>query len=605
MASQDSESREPSAGPDRPAANEPRRRPGFVGERAWTWLAWAVFVLLTLVLFRGLLGHDPTRFVPANVVAEARDSRGEADWDSLAETDLRFVVWLVTRNAWTLSHRPARLFDAEQCYPAQNSLAFGESGIALGLLATPLRLVLRDPIATFNATLVAMTLIAALAMFLLVREWTGVPAAAIVAAILYAFHFLKTGDIVHILIWDTSWTVFALLFALRLFAHGRWSDAILLALAIALQVAGSIYTLLAALVIGLPFAIWLIVRYGMSHVQPAQLGLVAGSLVLSGLLFLGPYFQLSADDGLGAAPYKVFLSLAYVLPGGVGFSGWCVLLLCVAALAFGRPVVRARIGADPRWVLLGSAIAIFCIAVVGEGGPGQPTVGVVRGDAPPEGFPNLYFALSRFVPALEVVRGPGAMYSGVHLLLCVLAGLGAAVVLRYVPRRYFVPTAVGLALLASVDTFRPRLLGLEPRIDYSLVDVSPDPEALALFAALDDAGNDGPLLEYPVNSLNLYKASTGLLLTSYHHRPTSYCYNSHRPQALAVVESLATALPEPTALTQLRELGFGTVVVHHRAGELLGDAHRRAFERFAAGEGQNLLTKIAGNAAYTAYGIAP
>ena len=74
-----------------------------------------------------------------------------------------------------------RIFDAEQCFPASRSLALGDPAITLGLLGIPVWVLSGDPILTLNVVTLAVNLLAALAMFWLVRDWTGVPAAGIAA----------------------------------------------------------------------------------------------------------------------------------------------------------------------------------------------------------------------------------------------------------------------------------------------------------------------------------------------------------------------------------------------------------------------------------------
>lgn len=57
-------------------------------------------------------------------------------------------------------------------------------------------------------------------MLTLVSRWTRSRAAGLVAALLFAFHPIRLGNITHPTVWDLSFTVFALYFAERLFAEG-------------------------------------------------------------------------------------------------------------------------------------------------------------------------------------------------------------------------------------------------------------------------------------------------------------------------------------------------------------------------------------------------
>ena len=97
--------------------------------------------------------------------------------DVLTVADHRFTVWAISRNAYTLATLHTKLFDAEQCYPVPNSLAFGHPFITLGMLGVPAYLATGDPIITYNFAFFALVLLSAMAMYFLVAEWTGVPAA--------------------------------------------------------------------------------------------------------------------------------------------------------------------------------------------------------------------------------------------------------------------------------------------------------------------------------------------------------------------------------------------------------------------------------------------
>ena len=67
--------------------------------------------------------------------------------------DAGYVTWVVGRNARVLSAQPWRLFDAEPCAPVERALSLGEPAITLGAVGILPWLLTRDPIHTFNLTL--------------------------------------------------------------------------------------------------------------------------------------------------------------------------------------------------------------------------------------------------------------------------------------------------------------------------------------------------------------------------------------------------------------------------------------------------------------------
>jgi hypothetical protein len=336
---------------DRPVSGESATSPGSTTRPAsWRWivLAMLVFVAADGVLYRVFLGRDLSEgtVLPPLAIYEEM-ARGELEpqplerWHGLAMNDLRFVVWLVGRNARTLLTRPTAIFDAEQCYPARNSLALGEPGIAQGVVATAGYLATRDPIATYDLLLFALPLISALAMFLLVRDWSGSPAAGIVAGLLYGFHRIKTWEVVHPYVWDTAWTVLALWLTARLFEKPRWRDALALGACVSLQIAGSFYALLSAIALSVPFLGWLVWRHGLRRAVLLRLGLSAALALLAAWWVMGPYLELRSSGVLEPRTEQHFLLIDWVLPGGFLFPGWSLGALALLGLAL-------RGGLDPR-----------------------------------------------------------------------------------------------------------------------------------------------------------------------------------------------------------------------------------------------------------------
>ena len=556
-------------------ALEPAARPTGSGRR-WTWVALLVFSCATVSLLHGCWGQSPAEVAPVGI--PERLGRSEDDYTHrILKFDHRFTVWLVARNAYTLLNRPGAFFDAEPCHPAENALAFGEPGLALGLLGTPAWLLTGDPVTTYNAVVLAFLLIAPFAMFLLVRDWTGSPAAGIVAGLLYGFHEIRALDVMHLYIYDSAWTVLALLFAKRWLEHARWRDALGLAGSVALQLGGSLYPLIAAMAIALPVSVWLAARYGLRRLRPAQVTVVLGTILLTAAFVFTPYLELHGSGALPARDLRAFLMWPELLPGAARFPGWVLLLLAAAGLAAGR-LPR---GGDPRWALLAAALLTFSLAA----------------------SPRFYLAIAAVVPGAEVIRAVTLVYAGTHLTLCILAGLGAAALLRITPRRYAVWAAVALIACAYLDTLRPRTLGLTPRFRYAMLRLRPDEAALAFYRMLETQGNDGPILEVPLAPDNYGPATDVILLSAYHHRRVSACYNSFWPDEAARVTELSSRLPRPLALQALRQLGFTTMVVHHGKPDSYAELHRQAIENFANATGDRFLRRLHADEALTAYAI--
>jgi hypothetical protein len=189
------------------------------------------------------------------------------------------------------------------------------------------------------------------------------------------------------------------------------------------------------------------------------------------------------------------------------------------------------------------------------------------------------------------------------MLACVLAGLGAAWLIGRVPRSAAPYLIAGLVVLAWIGTLRPAALGLEPRIRYGAIRMAPERDALDFHRALKEQGDAGPLIELPVVPKNLVRGSRELLLSAYHHRKTSACYNVSRIPDALFTES--RKLPRPAALERVRAMGFTTVVLHHEGDDDRKRALREAFEGAARPEGGGQLVPLHATESLSAYRIGP
>lgn len=569
--------------------------------RLWTAAALVVFVVTGLYQFRALVGEDLSEVVLAQIRTDRSYEPGVYPAGPLQETDHRFVIWQVARNAYTLLERPIGIFDAEPCFPVENSLALGESSIGLGVVAVPAYLVSRDPVATYNLVFLGMTLLAAFAAYLLVREFTGVPAAGIVAGALFAFSTYKTMDPVHYWARDPTWGLFCLLYSRRLFAgSARWRDAFGLGAATSLQIAGSFYPLLATVVIAVPYSIWLLLAYGFRRVRLPQLALVFAMVGITSVVVLGPYLSLQGSGGLEERTFQYFMPLFYLLPGNGFFSGWLLYGLVVAGLLLGRKRGLA-IAEDPRWALLLGGLMVWNLAAGGN--QGDIVLAIKNGEPVPDQWPNLYTLLAQVIPGLDVVRAPAAMWGGTLAMLCVLAGVGAAAILRSLPPRGAWLGQFLLIALAAGEAVAPAAFANPTGYGFTTYRMRPDAKALAFYEKLAELGNEGPILEMPVHHRNLWKTSSTVMLSAYHRRRISACFNSNIPPEVEAVKELGFRLPERAAIEELRELGFTTIVLNHEPRDRRAGARRKRFKEFEETPEGDIVRRLEWTRSRTAYAI--
>jgi hypothetical protein len=196
--------------------------------------------------------------------------------------------------------------------------------------------------------------------------------------------------------------------------------------------------------------------------------------------------------------------------------------------------------------------------------------------------------------------------SGVHLVFSLLAGLGAAGLMRvagsHLPPRLSQAPAAALVLVTAAVVLLPDRLGLGPAAALESVRLRPPEQTLAFYEELEHRGDTGPMLELPIDldSTEYLMNGAGMqtLLTAYHHRRTSGCYNAKRPPELATVEALAARLPDPKAWAALRAMGFRTIVVHQPPGGPL-------VARLAGAAAELGLRRIYATDSMTAFAVAP
>jgi len=594
-----------------------------------------VFTAGALTLFHSMLGRDLGHHVPVNIERVAEVASEGHPLGALEATDHRFVVWLVSRNARTLLTNPLGLFQAEQCHPAADALALGEPAITLGVLGMPMQWLAGDPVATYNSVLLLVTLVSFVAMYLLVVEWTGVRTAGLVAALLYAFHELKISDSIHFFAWDNSWTVLALYFATRLFARGQWRDALGLSFAIAMQIGESFYPLLSACFVALPILIWLAVHHGFDRFRPTRWFFVVG--VMAGVAYgvLSPFLAASDSGVIEARGYQAFLGYGMLRPSEFAFPGWSVVLLALCSFALPRRFVVPAGRGDPRWALLALALILLCVSTGGN--MVARIEAYQRGEPEPWALPNLYAALAAVVPGLKIIRGPGSIYQNAQMAYAVLAGFGAAALIRIAGSRrgpvvanagtnrvtagveagvasvVVTVVAAGLIFFAYAETLRPRFLGLEPRIDFVAHEIRPPQEEIDFFADLEERGAAGPILELPFNPKNIVQSSNAILIAAYHERRTAQCFNSFLPPEVVPVKALSHELPTLDGLKKLSDLGFTTILLRFDLDASASDSDPASdstpapapvrFEAFARGAGRDILHEVARGRGKVAYDI--
>nr|MBA3295452.1 hypothetical protein [Acidobacteriota bacterium] len=353
--------------------------------------------------------------------------------------------WIVAWIQHQFPRRPFDLFQGNIFYPARDTLAFSEPLMVPALLGAPVRLAGGSPVFVYNVLLLLGMTLTMLAMYALVREWTGDDGAALVAGAAFAFNTHTLMRLAHLQAMHAYGLPLALLAADRIITRGQLRDAVWLAFWVTVMAYTSGHFVIFAFFM---IAVALVVRVGewRGHARHTLLRFAVASVV-AGLaivpLYL-PYRRVAIEQHMvrsldNVAEYSALLRgyLAsatrvhqwlwarpmFAEPIDAFFPGITVLALAVCALVYVRRDSRARVS------MLG-AIAVF--GVLMSLGTRTP----------------LYGWIYEIFPPLSAIRAAARFGTLFLFSMAALAGVGLwQLRTRLRPRA---ATGVGMAALALV-----------------------------------------------------------------------------------------------------------------------------------------------------------
>ncbi len=549
------------------------------GTQVWRWAAAALVLLAAALLVVREVLPDPLRLLPwpARLAEHAVPGL-----DRLDHFDQQMVVATVARNARLLVEDPFSVRDEDgPCFPMPRAWTLGEHMLGFGLLAAPAWALGAEPILAFNTAFVAALWIAGLAMLALSIHFTGSLGAALVAALAFLLVPDRLADPSHPFVHGDLWAPLVLLFLHRSVVRARLRDALGLATVSVLTLGESLYPVLATLLLGGVYALFLLPRRRRGLATTFGLLALAGLPVAAAAGWLyGPYLETGATWPILSRRASILLDPATLQPGAEGFPGPIVLTLAFVALADrlrgrrtcggeGRPgddtgTCGAGTGAhgdaahtwgggdDPRlaW-FAGGLLCLWCA---------MRTL-VIPGTA--WALPSPLVALAHLVPGLAAVRGLANLRQGFDLALAALAGFGTLVLLEFfhgrARRLVAIGTALALLAFALSSTLGRPIWGRTLRL--RAWDARPPDDEIALWRALPE----GPVVDLPLPvhepRAQRLDVAEHLLLSAWARNPLAGCYNSFSSPLIEQVETLASELPSAPAAQALRALGFRSVAL--------------------------------------------
>jgi hypothetical protein len=465
-------------------------------------------------------------------------------WRSVADLgDPLFSIWRLDWVAYQLPRDPRHLFDANIFHPEPRTLAYSDAMLVPGFVAAPWIWMGADPVVVYNILMMASAALSGVTMFWLVRSLTGSSGASYVAGAVFALYPLRWAFYSHLELQVTVWMPLALLFLHRTIEYGRLRDGLAAGLMVALQALSSLYY-------GMFLSIYLcVVAVSLAltsqlRLRKALVPLVCGA-VLTGVLVAPvtlPYFKnrgtlgqrsLHAVAGHSAQPRDYLTanarSRAYrnLLPGHEGrldlFPGITPVVLAVPGLAL----------LSPGAIAYAAGLGLAADASVGVHGATYP-------------------ALYRWVLPFRGLRAPDRFAVLVELSLAVLAGFGAARILRAVRhdglRR---SSAAGLVAIVALES--------APALDLTAVWRYAPPVYASLPTHRDAVLVDLP---FPQRDGPFWVEYSYLYFATVHHRRIVNGGSGFYPPWYNALAQLMKDFPSDAAIKALRGHGVEYMVVH-------------------------------------------
>ncbi len=482
---------------------------------------------------------------------------------NLSRTDQEMVLATIAYNARAILEHPWSLGERGQCYPFPRSYTLGEHMFGSGLLATLPWALSHDPVFTYNALLTLIRWIAALALYALAFHFTRDAAASFVGAVLFSLARIRLENPVHPYVTGDLWIPFVLLFLHRSFVERRVRDVAGLVLFSALQLAESLYAVLACAIVAGTYGLALALRGRRLLAALPRLLPAAGAVAGVAFLLFAPYLETARTWGGLERQGTLLLYVQQFRFGGNAFPGGVLLGLAAIGLA-GRLWRRraCRHGEDPRVpIALATFFVLWC--------------SVWAMPLPPFGLFRSPLLLARdVVPGLDSVRALGSIRVGISVGAALLAAYGMhAIAGRARPAGRALMAALVVAA-ALAEQFVPALArsSFHVPLDLAPYQAAPPPEDRALIARC----RPGAVLDLPFRpKVRLVPNAHALLLAAYHGQPTAACYNSFPSPLEEDLLQLAQGIPELPALDAIAALGFRNLLLHR---EFLLPLARRGFE---------------------------
>jgi hypothetical protein len=477
--------------------------------------------------------------------------------------DGHWSIWCVAWVAHALATNPAGLYDANIFVPHRDTLAYSENNVVAGVLGLPAYLLTGNPYATHNLSMLLGIGLAFVGAYALARYLTRDTAAAIVAAIGFAFCPFLFARLAHIQLMMFFGLPIALLALHRAIDAPSAGRGLVLGLALTVQaLACGYYGIFAGLLaaLGLVFfgvtrGLWRVPSYwGCGAIAAATaIGLVAP--------FFLPYVRVQSELGFTRSVEE---AAVYSADAGawLASSAWAHRWILPLIGQWNEVLFPGLLTlAGGLW---GAAAAWRAASAPATASPAAPAQRVTRDLLAFYGISailafwisfgpaaGLYRLLFHVIPVFSLLRAPSRIGIVVVLALAMLFACGLAIVFaRLAPRRRLVVASALSALMAAELYAAPLAVREAP----------PVLSAYRHLASLRQA----PVLELPFfyERTDFPRHARYMSASGWHWQPLINGYSDHIPTEFRGLAPRLHGFPSADAFHELRERRARYVVLH-------------------------------------------
>lgn len=150
-------------------------------------------------------------------------------------------TWIFSWVQKSLLSQPSQLFNGNIFYPSKNTLSYSEHLLPQAIISLPIALLTGSPIFTYNCLFIFSYILAAYAMFLLVRHLTRDYLSGIVAGIIFAFSTYHLDHVPQLQLLSSGLFVLSFYFLHRFFQEKKTKYSVLFAVFLMIQALACIY----------------------------------------------------------------------------------------------------------------------------------------------------------------------------------------------------------------------------------------------------------------------------------------------------------------------------------------------------------------------------